>query len=844
VSDILLRVEQLTVEGFRGFNKGVELSFNTKTPVILLNGRNGLGKTSLLQAIEWCLTGNLLYFSGGDFAREDALVNMFHKGKEGFVEITLVDEKGSRLVIRRTKKMGKSTGRGGSAVETVSDKKTLVGEEAETSIFNNVFNSVDDPATLFHLHQDSLRQILMADPKERSRGIDKILGTFEIRDFVEALDIKRKVTQIRNKLESDKRSLERDRIQVAVATREKLKPQQEELDGQGWRDRLDLDSAGSELRRIAAQLMTAAKKLGYEFKPEKFEITKIGMSEANEIISNLRTETQKLDRSRIATASGIREKRTGISAALEQYRSAERAIEGLGAESIDSLEHQKKGFTDELRNLTDRLSEIHKTRKLLEEPAKTSRKIDLRQRDLAEQLKEIMGRIGDEKLHASTLEVLKSSLEKLQKDVNRFSKESRLLAVALDFMETTRPATCPLCMQTINIDEIISKLRVRSAGEVSKQVEATLAELNRKTEELRQLETDIGSLKRLSTESSQSTSTLQQLLSQVQSIANQNVASAEDLTKLIETLDQEMLTTNTHKAGLDAKIQALNERAKVLEQSRVMQGQATIKLQSLTASQARGEELASVATKELEKLGTSEQALADSSIIDQISHSLQSVANVIGYLVAMAELKKIEAEIPRISQISKDIDKRLGKLALLEGGVSSIEEVLRNYLTESVSDLLRSLETTINDYYAMLSGHPYFVKIRLEPDTKKPLTYNVKAVTKDETLSTYIPTRFSSAQMNVVGISLFLAHAAKMLNQLGFLMMDDPTQSLDGSRKKELVSVIEELSGSRQLFLATQDEEFSDSIRGKCGEKVAVWNFTDWSEQGPEIETTNAVSEK
>jgi DNA repair exonuclease SbcCD ATPase subunit len=133
------------------------------------------------------------------------------------------------------------------------------------------------------------------------------------------------------------------------------------------------------------------------------------------------------------------------------------------------------------------------------------------------------------------------------------------------------------------------------------------------------------------------------------------------------------------------------------------------------------------------------------------------------------------------------------------------------------------------------SGHPYFVKIRLEPDAKKPLIYNVRGVTEDETLSTYIPTRFSSAQMNIVGISLFLAHTKKMLTELATLIMDDPTQSFDESHKMDLAKVIKELSESRQIFLATQDETFSEAVRGSCGRKVAVWNFTEWTQQGPVV---------
>jgi DNA repair exonuclease SbcCD ATPase subunit len=215
---------------------------------------------------------------------------------------------------------------------------------------------------------------------------------------------------------------------------------------------------------------------------------------------------------------------------------------------------------------------------------------------------------------------------------------------------------------------------------------------------------------------------------------------------------------------------------------------------------------------------------------------LDELKEVTEYLVGMKELKALEQEIPRIENVAKDLEKRLGKITDLEASLQSISETLRDRLEHSVTDVLGSLEDSINEYYASLSGHPYFVRIHLEPDPRKALIYNVRAVSKDETVSTYIPTRFSSAQMNVVGISLFLAHAQKMLTNFSSIMMDDPTQSFDESHKEDLVKLIKDLSNSRQIFIATQDEAFSQALEDACGSKVSSWNFSEWSEQGPLIE--------
>lgn len=53
---VLRRINQLSIEGFRGFVKATSL--NTNADIVLITGPNGFGKTSLLQALQLLLTGH------------------------------------------------------------------------------------------------------------------------------------------------------------------------------------------------------------------------------------------------------------------------------------------------------------------------------------------------------------------------------------------------------------------------------------------------------------------------------------------------------------------------------------------------------------------------------------------------------------------------------------------------------------------------------------------------------------------------------------------------------------------------------------------------------------------
>ena len=53
-----MKLKKITIDNFRGFSGRHEFDFEEKA-LIMLTAPNGNGKTSLLDAIEWCLTGNI-----------------------------------------------------------------------------------------------------------------------------------------------------------------------------------------------------------------------------------------------------------------------------------------------------------------------------------------------------------------------------------------------------------------------------------------------------------------------------------------------------------------------------------------------------------------------------------------------------------------------------------------------------------------------------------------------------------------------------------------------------------------------------------------------------------------
>ena len=80
------KISSVEMEGIRGINKPASIVFNEGLTII--HGPNGTGKSSILQAVEWGITGDIPYMKRGDFAKEDAIVNAFVRSKKARVKLS------------------------------------------------------------------------------------------------------------------------------------------------------------------------------------------------------------------------------------------------------------------------------------------------------------------------------------------------------------------------------------------------------------------------------------------------------------------------------------------------------------------------------------------------------------------------------------------------------------------------------------------------------------------------------------------------------------------------------------------------------------------------------------
>ena len=99
-----MKLASLKLSGFRGARAEVFLEFPLGFTVVV--GLNGSGKSTICDAIEFALTGAIRASSDHTEKGEGLIDYIWWKGtgapKDRFVELTLLDDDGTRHVLRRT----------------------------------------------------------------------------------------------------------------------------------------------------------------------------------------------------------------------------------------------------------------------------------------------------------------------------------------------------------------------------------------------------------------------------------------------------------------------------------------------------------------------------------------------------------------------------------------------------------------------------------------------------------------------------------------------------------------------------------------------------------------------
>ncbi len=212
-----MRLTKLKVAGFRGFAR--EQVIDLDADVILLSGPNGSGKTSLLDAIMWCLTGKIRRLGS-----ESDLVSKYSEFGEARAELSLTGDFGSWTITRRFDGTSQLLVEVGERRHTGASAEAFLVERLwpDAKLSTNPDDTlVDSITTALYFQQDTVRSFIESEDERHSRFqiVSELIGSGRVAELIRQLELSRRAwTTGTNRLDEEVQPLRarRDSIQARI----------------------------------------------------------------------------------------------------------------------------------------------------------------------------------------------------------------------------------------------------------------------------------------------------------------------------------------------------------------------------------------------------------------------------------------------------------------------------------------------------------------------------------------------------------------------------------------------------------------------------------------------------
>ncbi|MEZ7506060.1 AAA family ATPase [Flavobacterium sp. Arc2] len=198
---------------------------------------------------------------------------------------------------------------------------------------------------------------------------------------------------------------------------------------------------------------------------------------------------------------------------------------------------------------------------------------------------------------------------------------------------------------------------------------------------------------------------------------------------------------------------------------------------------------------------------------------LKLLSNINENYVIINKLKDDCLKVTEAEKIQKEIDgfsNEVNRLIIVKTKLKAEKDNLIKYLRKTINGFF--YKELINTIYSKIDPHPDYSEIEFECDfeDKNPRLqiYTIKIVNGKREKS--IPSLyFSTAQINILSLSIFLARALKAKNpesgkSVDCIFIDDPIQSMDSINILSFIDLFRSviLFLGKQLIVSTHEENF------------------------------------
>ena len=206
------------------------------------------------------------------------------------------------------------------------------------------------------------------------------------------------------------------------------------------------------------------------------------------------------------------------------------------------------------------------------------------------------------------------------------------------------------------------------------------------------------------------------------------------------------------------------------------------------------------------------------------------------FLKLDANYKEASSRLGVDDEDSSVAEQQIESLSRLEDGIRTIGEVVTTEASTLARNAVDSAQMDISKIYTELCNHPYFDNIQISVESQlvsgiERNNYFIRTLSSADNRHTLASSRLSTAQMNCVALSVYLALASQLQHNLGFVILDDPSQNLDTEHKQALVNILSRLAPNLQVLIGTQDSELDALIMGSATHESFHRRRLTWSAQ-------------
>jgi DNA repair exonuclease SbcCD ATPase subunit len=401
------RLAGVTIRQFRGVAKERTYAFDARPA--LLHGNNGMGKSTVAVALQWILFGRFHGDVLPNSKLDSFLAPVQGKGKSYSGEVAFV--RGSeRLVISRD----------GAAKSFAIQlgKESWRDEQAETKRDEILGLDMDTFVRAVLLQQSRIRGLLLDEPKERNKALDRLLGMDAAEHFLELIRPK-------------------DFSHAAIAWRDAIRDEQQQLRSQ---------------EELLGKQLEEAQRTARDLKFLNKDLNATGL------------EARYAELSRDLLALGRKYKVeveplppcTSIAQAGAVARAFEKGVKviRLGAELRKRLTPVQKTIA-ELSGLTERSAEALEARS-----------------GALQTLESFVKKHGDRKALIAERAEAQERVRALRQELKEAEGLRQLLLDAHDYVKRAKPRECPVCERVLpDRADLAARLRERSEGSASDTME-------------------------------------------------------------------------------------------------------------------------------------------------------------------------------------------------------------------------------------------------------------------------------------------------------------------------------------------------------------------------------------